>query len=62
MDFSMQEKSISDILSMKNQIKFDTRFQRGLTWRLRHKQYFMDTIRRNWQISKINNVLSHLTR
>lgn len=38
---------------MKNQIKFDTRFQRGLTWKPRDKQYFMDTIRRNWQTSKI---------
>lgn len=53
MDFTMQKKSISEIISMKNQIKFDTRFQRGRTWRLRHKQYFMDTVRRNWQTSKI---------
>jgi hypothetical protein len=53
MDFSMKKMSISHILSMKKEIKFDTRFQRGLTWRLGHKQYFLDTIRRNWQTSKI---------
>lgn len=38
---------------MENQIEFDTRFQRGRTWGLGHKQYFMDTVRRNWQTSKI---------
>ena len=53
MDFSSKKISVSQILSMRKQIKFDTRFQRGLTWQPRHRQYFMDTIRRNWQTSKI---------
>lgn len=53
MDFSTEEKSLSQMLLMKKEIKFDTRFQRGPTWQLGHKQYFMDTIRRHWQTSKI---------
>ena len=37
----------------EDRIRFDTKFQRGLTWKLGLKQYFMDTVRRNWQTSKI---------
>lgn len=53
MEFSSEKKSISELIKMKDQIKFDTKFQRGGTWKRRDKQYFMDTVRRNWQTSKI---------
>lgn len=53
MEFSSEKKLISELIEMKNQIKFDTKFQRGETWKLRDQQYFMDTVRRNWQTSKI---------
>jgi hypothetical protein len=53
MDFAQEKKKIFEVLNMKEQIDFDTRFQRGKTWRTPTKQYFMDTVRKDWRISKL---------
>jgi hypothetical protein len=53
MKFSREEMSLLKLVGMKDQIKFETKFQRGSTWKPKDKQYFMDTIRREWRTSKL---------
>lgn len=53
MDFHPTKISVSELIRMKGNIKLDTKFQRGRTWGLPQRQYFMDTVRRNWHTSKI---------
>lgn len=53
MKFSTIQKSVSELMAMRNNINFDTKFQRGFTWKPKNKKYFMDTVRRNWKTSKL---------
>lgn len=53
MKFSTIQKTISELIAMRNNINFDTKFQRGFTWKPKNKKYFMDTVRRNWKTSKL---------
>lgn len=53
LEFEQIKKRLEELVIMKDQIKFETKFQRGKTWKLKDRQYFMDTIRRNWRASKL---------
>jgi hypothetical protein len=53
MEFSQEKMTLLKLVGMKGQIKFETKFQRGQTWKPKDRQYFMDTIRRNWRTSKL---------